>query len=422
MNKVCDAADWFAPGFLGIVRDELREPARFHRKQWEFAVLFRALRDAGALTGRLRGLSLGGGRERLLYSLAHHVSEIVVTDLYDAASLWEESRTSDPDAFVRENPPFPVDQSRISARRMDMRQIEFEDESFDFAYSSCAIEHIGDDDDFVRHLREVRRVLRPGGVYALTTELGYGPELIPHPGDYVFSIEHLEMLLRRSGLVWDEEIDASLAPHEANQPLPCSLGDVLDESVRASVAAWDERVPHLQLLRGRHPHTSALLLLRKASGESDGRTLRAKGIDASLAFLEEAVESLRRGFAAGTTRLNPFGLGGARSDADDQTVFHTTYQWLGAGSRELSVRVSPEEGSPSSLELRVHSFRTLGRVDVDCVAAQNVRLRGKRVTALVPITLEDDRCYAVLAHRLSGTGRIHDIDVRLDGIGVTRAH
>ena len=40
-----------------------------------------------------------------------------------------------------------------------MRALEFEDASFDFCYSSCAMEHIGKYDDFLEHLREVRRVL-----------------------------------------------------------------------------------------------------------------------------------------------------------------------------------------------------------------------------------------------------------------------
>ena len=41
---------------------------------------------------------------------------------------------------------------------MDMRQIEFDDESFDFAYSSSAVEHIGGWDEFRQHLTDVRRV------------------------------------------------------------------------------------------------------------------------------------------------------------------------------------------------------------------------------------------------------------------------
>ena len=74
--KVCDAADRFVSGFSSIISSELHEIPRFHRKQWEFAIIFDRLRKAGALQDDAIGIALGPGRERLLYALANHVQHI----------------------------------------------------------------------------------------------------------------------------------------------------------------------------------------------------------------------------------------------------------------------------------------------------------------------------------------------------------
>ncbi|HLG32312.1 MAG TPA: methyltransferase domain-containing protein, partial [Ignavibacteriaceae bacterium] len=151
LSKICDAGDWFDPEFNQVVLEELKENARFHRKQWEFAMIFLALRKYGFLTEDKVGLSVGGGNERVLYSIANHVKKLVVTDLYDENTSWDCARTGDPKEFIMNSKPFPVDENKITALRMDMRNLQFEDNTFDFCYSSCAVEHIGDFDDFVQH-------------------------------------------------------------------------------------------------------------------------------------------------------------------------------------------------------------------------------------------------------------------------------
>ena len=53
----------------------------------------------------------------------------------------------------------------IEFHEMDMERLEFEDETFDLAYSSLAIHYV---DDWTQPLKEALRVLRPGGMYVFS--------------------------------------------------------------------------------------------------------------------------------------------------------------------------------------------------------------------------------------------------------------
>ena len=59
------------------------------------------------------GLSMGAGKERLLYAVAHNVRRVVATDLYDPGTEWDKARTADPDRYIKEDKPFPVDDAKL---------------------------------------------------------------------------------------------------------------------------------------------------------------------------------------------------------------------------------------------------------------------------------------------------------------------
>src|SRR5579863_8491649 len=116
MMKVCDAADWFTPDMISTISSELRETPRFHRKQWEFAMKFNLLRQAGALNEDASGISFGTGQELLIYALANHVKHVWATDIYTDDTIWPDARTADFNEFVRGNPPIPTRVDRLSAK------------------------------------------------------------------------------------------------------------------------------------------------------------------------------------------------------------------------------------------------------------------------------------------------------------------
>lgn len=427
--KVCDAGDWFGSELPSLILSELREPPRFHRKQWEFGMILAALRAEAVLHPGSRGLSMGGGRERLLYAVARHVDRLVVTDLYGEGSDWEEARTDDPREFIEAHMPFPVDAARIEARRMDMRQLDFGPGTFDFCYSSCAIEHIGGRDDFLAHLEEVHRVLKDGGVYVLTTEFHYGPETIELPGNYLFSGAYLSELFADTSFGVGPVFDASLARHRANVPLPANLPS-FRLPTDAVTGRLLEELPHLQLLRGACPFTSALFVLRKAPPARSLVPMQFRGLSESREFLAQGVEDLRAFLATTPIALAPFAcLPGGRSaflaepapahargpapDAD--TAFHTDYVWLGSGARTFSVALaaSPTAAKTATLELRVHRVRAEGPFDAECVAGLDAVLApGERITRDLPVQLRDECCYAVLGKVRAGPCLLEAVDVQ----------
>jgi SAM-dependent methyltransferase len=427
-GKLCDAADWFGGQLPRLVQSELREPPRFHRKQWEFGMILGALHAEAALRADSRGLSMGGGRERLLYAVARHVDRLVVTDLYGGGSDWEEARTDDPRDFIEAHMPFPVDPARIEARRMDMRQLDFAPDSFDFCYSSCAIEHIGGRDDFLGHLSEAHRVLKEGGIYVLTTEFHYGPETIELPGNYLFSSTYLSELFADSPFAAAPVFDAGLARHRANLPLPANLPSFRPAKDTLAGRLLED-LPHLQLLRGPCPFTSALFVLKKAPRVRPLAPMQFRGLSESRAFLAEGVEEQRALFATTTITLAPFALlpGGRsaffaeqaaapvlRPAAGDDTAFHTDYVWLGSGARSFSVGLaaSPTASGTATLELRVHRVRASGPFDVECAASVDAVLGpGERITRQLPVLLRDDCCYAVVGKVRAGSCLLETVEV-----------
>ena len=416
LGKVCDGADWFDPELKAVIDGDLRELARFHRKQWEFAMILLALRRRGALRPDAVGLSMGAGKERLLYAVAHNVRRVVATDLYDPGTEWDKARTADPDRYIKEDKPFPVDDAKLEGLRMDMRSLDFEDETFDFCYSSCAIEHIGGREDFLKHLSEAYRVLKPGGVYALTTELHYGPETIEHAHNYYFSPGYLRDLVAESDFTADPEIDARIAHHRLNYPLPPNLDRLcFDGPDRLGNRLLGE-APHVQLLLGRHPFTSVSVVLRKEGAARRQGPICFAGLEESREFLGHGLAAYRDWIEQSRVALDPFAFGGKAdlplANAGD-TVFHTEYEWFGAAPRTFAVSLEvAAAGEGATIELMVHRASTLRPSDVSCVATQAVVLAAREEAArdLTVDTGEDHR-YAVLGRVTKGSCRLDRIRV-----------
>jgi SAM-dependent methyltransferase len=253
--ELANPAKWENPEWMALLCSLKSVPSdkeSMHRKGYEYAQTLFGLRRLGRLTADASILSVGAGREPVLYWLANEVKRVVATDMYDMS--WGGAWAGEGDAAVLNRPedyaPFPYDRERLWFVKLDGRSLAFADESFDVVYSLSSIEHFGGLDGAVAAVEEMARVLKPGGVLALATEyILSGP-----PHHEAFAPADIHALISHSGL---------------------ELMGPLDEAVhrRYEIAAVDLRLnpfqtPHMAVRDGETVFTSVMLFLgkRAASG------------------------------------------------------------------------------------------------------------------------------------------------------------
>src|SRR5215213_1294979 len=180
-SKACELEDFADPELAAVLRDvyapEAESSAAWpagaeHRKHWEVAMSVRALRDFGALQPGAEILGVGAGSEITGFYLTRHARRVVVTDLY--LSPGEEWKTvAHPLMMVAPErlSPIAFERERLEVLHMDGRWLRFPDGSFDGIFSSGSIEHFGGFEDIAAAAFEMGRVLKPGGVLSLSTEL-----------------------------------------------------------------------------------------------------------------------------------------------------------------------------------------------------------------------------------------------------------
>ena len=189
---------------LGLADDKLS----MHRKPYEFTQLIYGCRTLGALREDASIVSVGAGHERVLYWLANHAGRVIATDLYEGAWRDLQGREGNPDVLSRpeDYAPFPYRRERLTFMKIDGRRLAFADETFDIAYSLSSIEHFGGMEGASATVREMARVLRPGGILALATEyVLQGP-----PHGETFQPREFAALVDQPGLELVEPIDDSV--------------------------------------------------------------------------------------------------------------------------------------------------------------------------------------------------------------------
>ena len=224
-----------------------RDPQLRHRKAWEWVHGMYGLRELGFLNDHVVALGVGAGKEFVLYYLANHVRHVLATDIY-GSSFWEEApkeMLDHPESFA----PFPYRKDRLSVRHMDGRNLELDDDSFDVVFSFSSIEHFGGHAAATRAMREMERVVRPGGVVVVATELILNG--LSH-AEYFLPDQTYSELVEPSGLRLAEEIDFSLSEETLSIPF-----------VDTSRAGWQSVTPHLIIRDAEWFFTSVLLVLEK---------------------------------------------------------------------------------------------------------------------------------------------------------------
>jgi SAM-dependent methyltransferase len=249
--KVCDETDWVDEDWLGLLDalgvGEMRE--RKHRKGWEWAQGTYALGQFGVLRDDAVGLGVGAGAEQVLFYLANRVGMVYATDIYGSGEFAGETAFADmlthPERYARV--PFRPD--HLTVLQMDGRKLDFASNTFDFAFSFSSIEHFGGHEASGAAVREIGRVLKPGGVAVLTTELILNNK--PH-GDYFLPKDLHRYCVLDSGLELIEDIDYTISPRTISHALDCRR------------PSYRSAAPHIVLRFRDIAWTSICLVLEKA--------------------------------------------------------------------------------------------------------------------------------------------------------------
>ncbi len=259
---------WFARWNAGFVAappaDALRLPegVRFHRKWWEWAAIAQALDERGMLRAGRRGCGFAVGREPLASQFAAIGADILATDLGDDAASRSWGATGQHAAsldalFWPSLIDRPAFDARVRFLPQDMRALDHAALGvFDFLWSSCSFEHLGDLEAGLRFVLESTALLRPGGVAVHTTELNLSSDNdTPAAGDTVLyrrrDIASLDRRLRAIGC--------------GLEPLDEYAGTDPEDLAFDAPPYYAHGREHIKLWLGGYVATSALLVIRKGA-------------------------------------------------------------------------------------------------------------------------------------------------------------
>lgn len=235
-------------------------PVMVHRKMWEWLFICQALAERGRLQPGQRGLGFGVGREPLVALFAGLGCDIVATDLDPERARgagWVDTgeeyaggleglndyRLCPDDEFAR----------RVTYRNVDMNRLPVDLRGFDFTWSSCAIEHLGDLTAGVAFLVNQMRCLVPGGVAVHTTELNVSSDhrTVESGGTVLYrrrDVEALAVRLRRLGYRIDCDLTEGDSPSDRHVDVPpfsdTHLRTTLGEFVTTSLGLIIEKPVH----------------------------------------------------------------------------------------------------------------------------------------------------------------------------------
>lgn len=178
---------------------EFKENFAYHRKQWEWVFIARALSVNGFLEKGVRGLGFGVGIEPLPPVFAKYGCDVLVTEWdigehggrswsshYNPNSLLATMNRNDifrPDGLICEEEAY---RCRVSYQDVDMNNIPENLKDFDFVWSSCSLDHLGTRENCNNFIYNSVKCLSRGGIAVHTTEYNLMPEIFtPDTGSVI---------------------------------------------------------------------------------------------------------------------------------------------------------------------------------------------------------------------------------------------
>lgn len=198
------SSEWYEKWRKKLCYPVADKPAHAVRKWWEYAAIAEALDERGLLQSGKKGIGFAVGREPLASLFAARGASILATDLDADVTNPEWTSTGQhaaalEDIWAGEEICRRRDFDRLVCfQPMDMNHLPPGDRSFDFAWSSCAFEHLGSLEDGIAFVKRAMAFLRTGGIAVHTTEFNVcsNEETLLTGGAVIYRRRDIEMLER----------------------------------------------------------------------------------------------------------------------------------------------------------------------------------------------------------------------------------
>lgn len=225
-----------------------------NRKAWEIAMALYSFDKFNLLSGEKEFLGIGVAKEQTISILSNYAKRVFATDIYLNQGSWESWHDGNLLIDARKYMDSNYNHRKVVWQHVDGRDLPYEDNSFDGIFSCSSIEHFGDESEVRTAIEEACRVLKPGGVAAISSEYKIAGEGDGFVGVQLFDRERLQR-------VW---LDG----------LPWTAVDFLDESLDDTEFIDFERYvadqayqsiahPHIKLDNGKYQWTSVHLTFVK---------------------------------------------------------------------------------------------------------------------------------------------------------------
>jgi SAM-dependent methyltransferase len=285
-TKVVDIADFSNPLLLPHLRDIARgemmrfglsEPAIIpDSKQWECAMMMRTFSELGVVRPGALLAGIGAGTEETTFALAAKDCIVFPTDRYLELTPWSDVAPAGMMVNPAQFSPYAYPRGAVIPVHSDARAASLPSGFFDGVYSAGSIEHFGSLEAVSAAAEEIGRILKPGGIAAISTEFRLdGPNDKPWFSDdcILFTPELLQKhIVGPSGLELIGEPDYSTSKETYDNRVV--LTDFLKKAKRVvSLADKRNAYPNLVLFHDGYLFCSVHLAMRKpmaAAGSSAG--------------------------------------------------------------------------------------------------------------------------------------------------------
>lgn len=252
VSQACTADQFNEPDYARLAAEITQQPT-YHRKQWEYIYILRALEQLDLMRPGAAGLGFGCGHEPLTAIMAQHGLRIVITDIPPVGTTdahWGSKSLMD--SFYGGICSEQTYRSQVDFRAVDMNRIPDDLGLHDFVWSCCALEHLGSLRAGLDFIVNSTKCLKPGGVAIHTTEFNVS--------DDAETLESTALsLYRRIDLI---NLQARLIDHGCSVlPMNFYTGDK-PEDQHVDLPPYKQTI-HLKLQIAKFVVTSFGLVLRK---------------------------------------------------------------------------------------------------------------------------------------------------------------